>query len=284
MMRISPTALVLVLVLVLAVRGAGPAFAAPADSAQAAPRAAGGAKVGSHALPPEPADPRALRDTTLTYEEQAKLDEQLRRERRLALIDSLHLNQHATLALHAAPAAERRTPAEVARLAHDCGALVTAVPPGDWDIFVIAGGFDLLNGVAFSFQWPDDWVVRGFTQSPGLEVPFAMGELRASAARPYMIVFNCIAHPEKDALVPEGVPYRNGDLVVIGRLEITATSPGSLTIEDHSNPDYGPPEVANCWNTTADIAPGARGRIDVGSGPGVRPCSGTKPPAASSSP
>ncbi len=281
-MRITPT--VSSLVLLLLVWGPDPASAGSGDSTRAALPAATGGKVGSYVLPPEAADPRAERDTTLTLDEQARLDEKLRRERRSARIDSLHLNRHATLLLHAAPAAERRTPAEIARLARDCASLVTAVPPGDWDIFVIAAGFDLLNGVAFSFQWPEDWIVRGFTQSPDLEVPFAMGDLRASAQRPYMIVFNCIAHPEKESFVPEGAPYRSGEVVVIGRLEITATSPGSLTIANHTNPDYGPPEVANCWNTTADIAPSARGRIDVGSGPGMRPCAGEKPPAASSSP
>jgi hypothetical protein len=283
MMRLTPSSALLLLVS-LALRGASPALAGLADSTRAAPPGAAGVKIGTYVLPPEAPDSRAERDTTLTIEEQAKLDEKLRRERRTARIDSLHLNRHATLALHAAPAAERRTPAEIARLAADCANLVTAVPPGDWDVFVIAGGFDLLNGVAFAFQWPEDWIVRGFTQSPDLEVPFAMGELRASAARPYMIVFNCVASTAKESLVPAGVLYRNADLVVIGRLEITATSPGSLTIENHANPDYGPPEVANCWNTTADIAPPARGRIDVGSGPGARPCAGEKSPAATTSP
>jgi len=263
--------------------GPDTAAAAP-DTARVVPRGAGGAKVGSYVLPPDPADPRAHRDTTLTYEEQAKLDERLRRERRLAHIDSLHLNQHATLALHAAAATERRTPAEIARLARDCDSLTTAVPPGDWDIFVIAAGFDLLNGVAVSFQWPEDWIVRGFTQGPDLEAPLAMGEMRSTGARPYMIVFNCIANPDRESLVPDRLLYRTGDLVVIGRLEITATSPGSLTIEDHVNPNYGPPEVANCWNTTADLPPAARGRIDVGSGPGARPCAGLKSPAPHPSP
>lgn len=241
------------------------------------PAAGSGTKVGTYELPPEPPDPRAQRDSTLSYEEQSKLDAKLRRERRTASIDSLHLNEHVVLALHVAPAAERREPAEVARLALDCNNLVTAVPPGDWDVFLIAGGFDLLNGVAFSFSWPEDWIVRGFTQNPDLEAPFAMGDLRASDPRPYMVVFNCMANPERESVVPKGAPYRTGDLLVIGRLEITATSPGSLTIEDHVNPAYGPPEVANCWNTTADIPPAARGRIDVGSGPGVRPCAAGKP-------
>lgn len=233
--------------------------------------------MGTYVLPPEPPDPRAHADSTLTYEEQAKLDESARRQRRVALIDSLYLNEHVVLALHAAPAAERRTPAEVARLAANCDQLVTAVPPGEWDVFLIAGGFDLLNGVAFTFSWPEDWIVRGFTQSSELEVPFAMGDFRANAPRPYMVVFNCIANSARESMVPKGLLYRTGDLVVIGSLGITATSPGSLTIENHPNPAYGPPEVANCWNTTADIPAAARGRIDVGSGPGMRPCAAGKP-------
>jgi hypothetical protein len=253
-----------------------PAVAAP-DSVPPAPAAGSGAKVGTYELPSEPPDPRAHGDSTLTYEEQSKLDEGLRRQRRTALVDSLHLNEHVVLALHAAPAAERRTPAEIARLARDCDHLVTAVPPGDWDVFLIAGGFDLLNGVAFSFSWPEDWIVRGFTQNPDLEVPFALGDLRASDPRPYMVVFNCVVNPARESVVPKGLLYRTGDLLVIGRLEITATSLGSLLIENHANPAYGPPEVANCWNTTADIPPAARGRIDVGSGPGARPCAAGKP-------
>jgi hypothetical protein len=85
-------------------------------------------------------------------------------------------------------------------------------------------------------------------------------------------------------MVPKGVLYTTGDRVVIGHLEVTAMSPGSLTIEDSANPDYGPPEVSNCWNTTQDIPVTARGRIDVGSGPGLRPCAAVRTPSADGKP
>ncbi len=260
-----------------------PALANGQDSAAAMPDTAGsvpaqplekGERVGTYVLPPPAPDPRAYRDTTLTYEEQSRLDEKLRLERRTAHIDSLHLNEHVVLALHAAPSSAHRTPTEIERLARDCDSLVTAVPPGDWDIFLIVGSFDLLNGAAFCFDWPDDWILRGFTLSPTLRTPFAMGDLNKGATTPYMVAFDCLAHPEKEGVVPAGLVYTAAEVAVIGRLEITATSPGSLTIEDH--PAYGSTEVANCWGMTQDIIAAARGRIDVGSGPGERPCQAGK--------
>ena len=43
---------------------------------------------------------------------------------------------------------------------------------------------------------------------------------------------------------------------------------------------YGAPKVVNCWNRPHDIPISARGRIDVGSGPGLRPCDAGGPLAA----
>jgi hypothetical protein len=217
-------------------------------------------------------DPRAFRDTSLTRAEQEAKDIQFRKELEQARIDSLHLNTNPRLFLHAVPSAAHRTTAEVARTARMCDSLVTAVPPGEWDVFLIAAGHDLLNGIAFSFGWPEDWVVRGFTVSPDLKTPFSMGDLEAKALRPTMIAFDCVANEARKDAIPPNARSTFGDLVVIGKLEVVATSPGSLTLLDHSDPRYGAPKVANCWNKVRDVPVSARGRIDVGSGPGVRPC------------
>ena len=221
-----------------------------------------------------PPDPRAFRDSSLTYAEQEALDHKLREERSRAGIDTMALNGQVVLALHAAPTSERRSAADVAALAADCGRLVTAVPPGDWDVFLIAAGFDLMNGIAFSFDWPDGWVVRGFTLNPQLGTPFVLGDLRASDPRPYLVAFDCVARADRDSILPAGVRHTTGDIVVIGRLEVTASSPGSLSLADHSNADYGGPEVANCSRRQTKVPASRRGRIDVGQGPGFRPCTG----------
>jgi hypothetical protein len=211
-------------------------------------------------------------DTALAREKQRKTVAELRYEPRKGMVDSMHLNEKIVLALHAVPAAERRTAAEVARLVKDCDQLTTAVPPGDWDVFVIAAGFDLIDGVSLSFTCPDDWTIGGFTLNPELSAPIVMGDLRAEQPRPYLIAFGCVAHPDRVGKVPEDVQRTTGETLVIGRLELTAPSPGSLVLSDHSNPAYGPPEVANCWAVAADVPPGRRGRIDIGHGPGARPC------------
>jgi hypothetical protein len=217
-------------------------------------------------------DPRAFRDSSLTKAEQEAKDIQFRKELEQARIDSLHLNTNPRLFLHAAPTAAHRTTAEVARTARSCDSLVTAVPPGEWDVFLIAAGHDLLNGIAFSFGWPEDWVIRGFTLSPDLKTPFSMGDLKAQDLRPTMVAFDCVANEARKDAIPPNARSTFGDLVVIGRLEVVATSPGSLTLLDHSDARYGAPKVANCWNKVVDVPVTARGRIDVGSGPGVRPC------------
>lgn len=223
--------------------------------------------------PENPSDPRAPGDTSLARGGQRKTPAESRFERRKAMVDSMHLNEKVVLALHAVPASERRTAADVARLVNDCDQLTTAVPPGDWDVFVIAAGFDLIDGVALSFTWPDDWTIRGFTPNPALSVPIALGDLRADQPRPYLIVFGCVADPDRVAKVPEDVQRTTAETLVIGRLELTAPSPGSLVLSDHSDPAHGAPKVSNCWAATKDLPPSARGRIDVGQGPGVRPCS-----------
>jgi len=160
----------------------------------------------------------------------------------------------------------------VALEVRSCDSLVTGVPPGEWDIFLIAAGHDLVNGVAFSFGWPTDWDVEGFTLSPGLKTPFSMGNLRAQDLRPMMVVFDCVANAARKDAIPASTRSELGDLVVIGKLSVAASSPGSLTLLDHSDSRYGAPKVVNCWNRPRDIPIPARGRIDVGSGPGLRPC------------
>jgi hypothetical protein len=222
-------------------------------------------------------DSGAYGNPNLTPEQQSAADAEWRKKLERAKVDSLMLNKSAALFLHAEPTSERRTTAEVARLARDCDSLKTAVPPGDWDVFLIAAGHDLLNGVAFSFGWPSDWIVRGFTLAPELKTPFSMGDLRAQDLRPTMVAFDCVVNEARKDAIPEGARHAFGDIVVIGKLELSAPSPGSLTILDHSDSRYGPPEVLNCWNVTEDIPLAKRGRIDVGQGPGVRPCEGGRP-------
>jgi hypothetical protein len=219
-------------------------------------------------------DPRAFADTSLTYEEQARRDDKFRRERQRAHADSMSkdMNQKVVLALHAVPAAARVTPAAVARLAHSCDSLVTAVPPGEWDIFLIAAHFDLLCALEFSFDFPEDWIVRGFTLSPELKSPFFLGGLKTTDRRACTIAFDCVAHPDRLKDAPDGVKHTASDIVVIGRLDIIATSPGSVSIADHPDPGFGQPDVVNSWNTSNDVPPAARGRVDVGRGPGAKPC------------
>jgi hypothetical protein len=227
-----------------------------------------------------PAHPGAYGNPSFTKEEQEAADAKWRKDLERAKVDSLMLNKGAMLFLHAAPAAERRSTAQVARLARDCDSLVTAVPPGDWDVFLIAAGHDLLNGVAFSFGWPSDWIMRGFTLSPELKTPFSMGDLRAQDLRPTMVAFDCVVNEARKDAIPLAARHAFGDIVVIGKLEVSATSPGSLTLLDHSDARYGPPEVSNCWNVTEDIPLARRGRIDVGQGPGAKPCEAGRPLAS----
>jgi hypothetical protein len=249
------------------------AHAAGADSAPSpTPAAPATPDSARPATPAETPDPRSFSNPHLTKEEQEAADAKLRKELAQARIDSLHLNQNPRLFLHAVPTSLHRSAAEVAKAVRDCDSVVTGVPPGEWDVFVIAAGHDMMNGVAFSFGWPADWVIRGFSLSPDLKTPFTMGDLKAQDLRPTMIAFDCIANQARVDAVPEKARYVVGDIVVIGKLEIVATSPGSLTLLDHSDPRYGPPEISNCWNKTQDIPIPSRGRIDVGSGPGVRPC------------
>jgi len=245
-----------------------PTPAAPVAADTAAATAADTARSGATQAP----DPRAFSDPNLSKEQQEAKDVQFRKELEQARIDSLHLNANPRLFLHAAPTAAHRTTAEVARTVRSCDSLVTAVPPGEWDVFLIAGGHDLLNGVAFSFGWPEDWIVRGFTLSPELKTPFSMGDLRPQDLRPMMVAFDCVANEARKDAIPPQARSTFGDLVVVGKLEVVATSPGSLTLVDHSDARYGAPKVANCWNKVMDVGVAARGRIDVGSGPGVRPC------------
>ena len=256
---------------------AGDAGGQAADSTQAPPI--------TFTLTPDTArtatpHPSAVGDPNLTPEEQSAADAKWRKELERAKVDSLMLNKGAMLFLHATPSSERRTTAEVARLARDCDSLVTAVPPGDWDVFLIAAGHDLLNGVAFSFGWPSDWIMRGFSLSPELKSPFAMGDLRAQDLRPTMVAFDCVVNEARKDAIPPSARHAFGDIVVIGKLEVSATSPGSLTILDHSDTRYGPPEVLNCWNVTEDIPLARRGRIDVGQGPGAKPCAAGRPLAS----
>ena len=190
--------------------------------------------------------------------------------RRPTPIDSMHVNEHVVLALHAEPSAARRSHEEVSRLVKDCDALTTAVPPGDWDVFVIAAGFDLIDGVQLIFALPDDWTIRGFTLNPELRA-MMIGDLRGKP-RPCLVAFDCFAHPDRIGTLPKGVDMRPAENVVIGRLELAAPSAGSLVLVDHPQEAYGSPEVGNCWRDTNDVGPAARGRIDVGQGPGVRPC------------
>lgn len=223
------------------------------------------------ARPSEPAA-STVGDTALAQKKERKSPSELVFEHRKAMVDSMHLNERIVLALHAVPAAERKTAAEVARLVKECDQLTTAVPPGDWDVFVIAAGFDMIDGVQLSFTCPDDWTIGGFTLNPEFSGPIVMGDLRAERPRPYLIAFGCVAHPDRVAKVPEDVQRTTAETLVIGRLELTAPSPGSLVLSDHSNPAYGPPEVANCWALAQDVSQAARGRIDIGQGPGARPC------------
>jgi hypothetical protein len=187
-------------------------------------------------------------------------------------MDSIRVNDKVVLALHAVPSSERKSPEDVARTVKNCDDLRTSVPPGDWDVFVIAAGYDCIDGVQLIFNFPDDWTIRGLTLNPALRA-LTIGDLRGQP-RPCLIAFDCFAHPDRIAELPKGmgVKYSPGETVVIGRLELTAPSAGSLILVDHSEPAYGPPEVGNCWRDTNDVPPAARGRIDVGQGPGARPC------------
>jgi hypothetical protein len=222
-------------------------------------------------------DPRALADPDLTYEEQSAADQKWRREQQFAWVDSLDLNEQAIIALHATPRAERRTFAEVAEAARECDNLITAVPPGEWDVFVILAGFDQLKGVSLSFNAPEDWSFDGFSLNSELGGPYSWGNIRESEFPPYMVAFNCVVHPGlEDGTFPKGaVPPARGDLVVLGRLELIAPSPGTLSIADHPEPPG--PEVMNCWLRTRGVMTAARGRFDVGKGAGARPCDSGKP-------
>ena len=104
--------------------------------------------------PAQTPDPRAFSNPVLSPAQQDSADTKFRKELEYARIDSLHLNESAKLFLHAVPHQMRRTPAQVALQVRDCDSLVTAVLPGEWDVFLIAAGHDLVNGVAFSFGWP----------------------------------------------------------------------------------------------------------------------------------
>jgi hypothetical protein len=95
-----------------------------------------------------------------------------------------------------------------------------------------------------------------------------------------MVVFDCVANPARQDATPTRSRSAPGDLVVIGKLSVLASSPGSLTLLDHSDSRYGAPKVVNCWNRPHDIPIAARGRIDVGSGPGLKPCDGGGPLAS----
>jgi hypothetical protein len=143
-------------------------------------------------------------------------------------------------------------------------------------VFVIAANFDFLCALEFSLDFPEDWIVRGFTLSPELKNPFYLGGIRPTDRRPCTIAFDCLAHPDRLKEAPEKVSHTAKDIVVIGRLDITALSPGSVTIADHSKPEFGQPDVINSWNGSRDVPPAARGRLDVGRGPGTRPCQAGK--------
>jgi hypothetical protein len=182
------------------------------------------------------------------------------------------LNPHATLALHAEPHAARTPPEVVTRKVVECDSLRTAIPPGDWDIFVIARDFDHVAGAMFCFEYPEDWVVHGFRTSPLLRSPFQIGGLKAQDQRPRLLVFSCVADPEHTNMLLPGTPHDTAEVVVLGGLEVTATTPGSITIVPHGDERYGQPEISTCFSTTLDLDESRLGRVDVGRGPGKRPC------------
>ncbi len=220
-------------------------------------------------------DPRAFGDSTLTRKEQEEKDKKFREALRWGHIDSMHLNEKVVLALHAVPRSERRKMEEMGSLVDHCDELTTGVAPGDWDIYVIAAGFDMITGVSLSFNFPEDWTVHGFTPNPEIGTPLILGDVRNNSPRPLLIAFDCVTHPGKLDKMPTGLKqYKTAKTAVIGRIELSAPSAGSFVLADNPNPTYGPPEVANCWGgRTNDVRLEGRGRIDVGQGPGFRPCS-----------
>ncbi len=191
---------------------------------------------------------------------------------RAAIADSLDVNPRVALALHAERLGDRVSPEALVERLKSCDDLITSVPPGEWEIFVVAFGYDQIAGVMFAFDAPEDWDVRGFRLNTVLSNPLVMGGQRATDPRPKLAVFDCQSHPDRRCLLLPKATAVDRPVTVLGSVDVIAGSPGALALVPHQSEAYGVPEVSDCFANSRDLEATALGRVDVGTGPGVRPC------------